>query len=410
MDGYTLAEVLGGSPSKSGQNVNNDNSLTLSSVWRAIQVLGGASSSIPFKVYKKTSTGREEVGVNDHPVARMLTRRPNKKVTSKVWMDRAVNHLHMRGNHYALIVRNELGQAVELQMWNPDTVEVYEDLNEVFYKRKGDDKTYRSSEVIHVPHLGDGVVGKSTIKYAKEDLGLEMSRRDYGSGVYASGARPPALLKPATNLTDPQRVQAQKSWDAAKKPGRDVLLPFGFDYVPLAFKPEEVEFLQSGNFSISTIARWFGVPPHKLYDLERSTFSNIEHMAIEFLQDTMTPILVKFEAEYTDKLFQLTVEEKRGYYCKFNMNAYVRADINARYSAYATGVHAAIIKPSEARELEEMEYVKESDRLFINQGSAPLDLIDQIALKKTPVSAAAKDALKAKFNGQTQEILDILND
>jgi HK97 family phage portal protein len=234
-----------------------------------------------------------------------------------------------------------------------------------------------------------------------------MSRRDYGSEVYSNGGQLQGLLKPNANLTDPQRLQAQNAFREAKKSSQNIVMPFGFDYVKMGFNPEEVEFLQAGNFSVATIARWFGVPPHKLFDLSRATFSNIEHMAIEFLQDTIAPILVKIEAEYTSKLFQLNSERK--YYIEFNMNAYVRADIQARFNAYSTGVHAALIKPKEAREWENLEFVPESDRLFINQGSAPVDLIDQIVLKKQPVSNSAKEKLKAKFNGQTQEILDILN-
>jgi HK97 family phage portal protein len=314
----------------------------------------------------------------------------------------------MRGNHYAKIIRNELGQAIELQMLNPDKVTVYEDVNEVYYKITGDNKVYRSSEIIHVPHLGDGIVGKGTIAYAKEDLGLEMSRRDYGSEVYNSGARPPAILTPKTPIQDADRVKAQDAWDKIKRKGKDVMLPFGIDYTPMSFKPEEVEFLQSGNFSVTTIARWLGVPPHKLFDLERATLSNIEHLAIEFLQDTIAPILVKFEAEYSYKLFQLHIEEKRGYYCEFNMNAYVRADLTTRANAMATQVHAALLMPSEGREMENREFVDGSDRLFINQGSAPLDLIDQIAVSKRPVTNEQKEKLKALLNGKTDEALKIL--
>jgi len=185
-------------------------------------------------------------------------------------------------------------------------------------------------------------------------------------------------------------------------------MPFGIDYEPMSFKPEEVEFLQAGNFSVTTIARWLGVPPHKLYDLSRATFSNIEHMAIEFLQDTIAPILVKIEAEYSYKLFQLPIEDKRGYYCEFNMNAYVRADLITRSNAMATQVHAALLTPSEGRSMENREFIEGSNRLFINQGSAPLNLIDDIAKSKRPVTQEQKEKLKELLNGKTEEALKIL--
>jgi len=407
IDGVALDELFGGPSSKSGVKVNQENALTVSALWRGIAVLGGAASSIPFKIFKKSSNGRTEVDLSELPAVR-ITKRPNPKMSWKVWVDRIINHMHFRGNHYAKIIRNDLGQAIELQMLNPDKVTVYEDVREVYYKIEGDEKVYRSADIIHVPHLGDGIVGKGVIKYAKEDLGLEISRRDYGSEVYNSGARPPAILTPKTPISDPDRKNAQAAWDSIKRKGKDVMMPFGIDYEPMSFKPEEVEFLQAGNFSVTTIARWLGVPPHKLYDLSRATFSNIEHMAIEFLQDTIAPILVKIEAEYSYKLFQLPIEDKRGYYCEFNMNAYVRADLITRSNAMATQVHAALLTPSEGRSMENREFIEGSNRLFINQGSAPLNLIDDIAKSKRPVTQEQKEKLKELLNGKTEEALKIL--
>ena len=406
----TIDQFYDGPPSKSGRSVTVDSALTVSAVWRAVSVLTGSASSMPWKLYKKTSTGREEVGINEHPVVALISRKPNNKVTSKVWVDRMINHIYMRGNHYAFIVRNEFNEAIALEMWNPDTVEVLEDAQNVYYRRKGDEKIFRSVDVLHVPHLGSGIVGKSTISYAREDLGLEMSRRDYGSGVYAGGGKPPALLIPKNPMDEPKRAQAQKAWKEMKSLGGDVLMPFGLDYQALSMNPQEVEFLQAGNFSVSTVARWFGVPPHKLYDLERATFSNIEHLAIEFIQDSIAPVISKIENEYNTKLFQLPVELKRGYYTEFNMNAYVRADLKTRAEAMAAQIHSGQLMPSEARTLENRPFVPGSDQLFINQGSAPISMLDDILLKKQTVSATAREKLKAKFNGSTDEILAILKD
>ena len=339
----------------------------------------------------------------------MFTNRVNKKYTTPVWMDRAINHLHLRGNHYAIPVRNQLGQCVEMILVNPDEVEVFEDQGDVYYKIRGDEKLHRSENFIHVPHLGNGVVGKSTIGYAKDDLGLEMSRRDYGSDMYATGGRPPGLLKPSQYLTDPQRSEAEAAWTRAKKKGGDVVMPSGFDYQVLSFNPQEVEFLQAGNFSLGTVSRWFGVPRHKLYDPEGISYNSNEHAAIEFLSDTMAPILTKFEYEYSSKIFQLPREQKM--YLEFDMNAYVRPDTTTRYEAYAKGIHAGVLQPKEARDRENLPFIEGTARNFINSGSIPIDLMDDFVKSKNKgISPNAAAKLKEKFNGQTQDILDILSE
>lgn len=378
IDGFTVGELFGGSPSKSGKSVNADNALTISAAWRAIQILGGAVSSIPCKPYRKTSTGREPL--TSHPTVNIFTNRVNKKYTTPVWWDRVINHLHLRGNHYALLISNEIGQVVELELLNPDHVTVFETRNDTAYKIQGVEKHYSSADIIHVPHLGNGIIGKSTISYAKDDFGLEMSRKDYGGTVYSEGGKPPALLKPKVTLKPEQRAEAQKAWKEAKAQGGDVVMPAEFDYQALSFKPEEVEFLQSGNFSVATMARWFGVPRHKLFDPEGGSYNSNEQAAIEFISDTIAPICVKIEYEYASKIYQLPREQNN--YLEFNLNAYIRADIVARYNAYSVGVHSGILKPKEGREFENLPLAEGSDRLFMNAGSVPLDLMDEFVKSK----------------------------
>jgi HK97 family phage portal protein len=405
IDGYTVAELLGGSPSKSGKSVNADNALTISAMWRAIQILGGAAASIPCKVYKKTDTGREVL--KNYPAVDLLTNRPNNKYTTPVWFDRAVNHLHLRGNHYALPKRNELGQVIELILINPDDVEVFEESNEVYYRVKHD-KTYASENFIHVPHLGSGIVGKSTVSYAKDDLGIEMSRKDYSGTVYATGGKPSGLLSPSQYMKPEQRKEATDAWKEAKREGGDIIPPFGFTYTPMGFRPDEVEYLQGGNFTVATVSRWTGVPRHKLFDAEGGSYNSNEQAAIEFLSDTMAPILVKFEYEYTSKIFQLPREQR--FYTEFDMNAYVRADTITRFNAYSTAVHSGVMKPKEARDRENLSLAEGSDELYMNSGSIPLRLMeDFIKSKGKSVTPAQAAKLKERFNGQTQEILDILS-
>ena len=46
---------------------------------------------------------------------------------------------------------------------------------------------------------------------------------------------------------------------------------------------------------MSEIARAFGVPPHLIGDLDKATFSNIEHQAIEFAQYSLQPWMTQIE-------------------------------------------------------------------------------------------------------------------
>lgn len=405
IDGVAIDELFGSLSTKSGKSINTDNALTISAAWRAIQLLGGAAGSIPSKPYKKKEQGREVL--KNHPTANLFTNRMSPKYTTPVWWDRAINHLYLRGNHYAVPIRNDLGVVVEYRMENPDDVTVFEDKSKILYKIKGDEKIYQSHEFIHVPHLGNGAIGKGTISYAREDMGLEMARRDYGAKIYADGGKPGGLLKPSMNLNPTQRAEAAKAWKEAKQIGGDIIPPIGFDYQHMGFTPGEMEFLGSGNFSIATIARWFGTPRHLLFDPEGNSYNSNEQAGIEFLQYTIAPTLIKIEYEYTSKTYQLPSEQAN--YLEFEMDGYVRVDTATKIDAMVKQVHGALMMPSEGRHKLNQPFVEGSDQLFINSGSIPVRLMEQFVLKKSQgISDEKKAKLKELLNGKTDEALKIL--
>jgi phage portal protein BeeE len=137
----------------------------------------------------------------------------------------------------------------------------------------------------------------------------------------------------------------------------------------------------SGNFSIAAICRWFGVPLHKLSELAHATLNNIEHQAIEFLQDTISPIVEKIENEYETKCFTLPGEQDME--LEFDMNAYQRADSPARSEVYRTMIQNGGMTPNEVRRRESMPVMEGGDRLFIQQNMMPLDMVDQVLLKQS---------------------------
>ncbi len=383
LNGFTLAEVLGGGrPSQSGVLVTPENSLKLSAVWRCVNILSGIISSLPCRPYIEDADGNRTLA-KDHPTYNLFRRRPNPLYTKTVYWERAITHLLLRGNHYSEIIYAKNG--VDIQRFDiilPTLVK-----NITFYGEKlwyniiGRSEPIPMERMIHVPHLGeDPISGKSTITYAREDIGMEIARRDAGGKFWYDGGDPKGLLTTANKLTPTQEAQLKESFRNSKREGGTVLAPFGVTYTTTSMSPQDQEFIMSGNFSIAAICRWFGVPLHKLSELERATLNNIEHQAIEFLQDTIGPMIEKIENEYETKCYTLSNEIDME--LEFNMNAYQRADMAARSEYFRNGIQNGFKTPNEAR-LAEGDNVKEGgDRLFIQQNMMPLDKVDQVLLKQ----------------------------
>jgi len=83
-------------------------------------------------------------------------------------------------------------------------------------------------------------------------------------------------------------------------------------------------------FQKRELAGAYGIQLHKIGDLERATFSNIEHQSLEFIQDTMMPWFVLTEQELAAQLI-----DDDEYFAEFLVDGYLRGDAKTRNEAYA---------------------------------------------------------------------------
>ena len=365
--------------SKSGNVIDEHGLLTISAIYRAVAIKSGFLSSLPFQVFEKTPTGRKK---SDHPAAKLLSKAPNGKISKVIFFDRAMQHYELKGNHFALIVRNGIGRADRLELLNPDDVKVIVGKNELVYKVKGIDNPVESDNMIHVPNMGYDYTGRSVISYMMEDASLMMDVRNYGTSFFGNNGKPAGLLIPKMQATPAQRQEMKQSFTDSKSQGGEVAMPFGWDYKEISIPPKEADWVITNDINISTVARWFGVPTSKLGD-STIKYSNIEYLSIEFTQDTMGPIAAKFENEYTNKLFVLPGESNL--YAEINLDAYIRADSATKAELYAKYIQNAVKTPNEIRKYNNDEPMEGGDDLLIQGATVPLNMQKQAMAQKTPV-------------------------
>ena len=384
-----------------------DSSLTLSAFYRAVTIKSGVLSSLPYKLYKKTSTGRVEIRPSEHPVARMFSKKVNSKMTKTVFLERAMGAYDIHGNHFALINFNGVGQAEELIYLKKNEVHVFETSSGVFYKVEGIMDPLGSDKIIHVPNFGDGLLGKSVLEKAAEDFAMQMNTRDYGSKFFGSGGKPIGIFIPKGTVTPAQGAQVVNNWEKAKNHSGDVALPFGWEYKELQVAPAEAGFLGASEASVADVARWTGVPIHKLFNMSAATRNNVEHQGIEFLQDTMSPIGAKFENEHNTKL--LNLESEQDMYLEFNWDAYIKTDTATKAEAYAKYVQNAIKTPNQIRALNNDEAIPGADELFIQGATVPINLLKQMIVAKSSAPQARRKKMESKGQLTIEELIDMVN-
>jgi hypothetical protein len=135
------------------------------------------------------------------------------------------------------------------------------------------------------------------------------------------------------------------------------VLEQGATFASASFNPDQAQMILSRKFSINDIARWLGVPPHMVGDLDRATFSNIEEQGLEFVTYSLGPWLSLFEFAINDQL----IIQTDTYYVEFVRDALVRGDIAKRWQAYQVAVTTGTFTRNEIRQLENRNKIEGLD-------------------------------------------------
>lgn len=354
--------------STAGKRVNERSAMRLTTVYACVRILSEAVAGLPLNLYEYTEDGGKEKAF-DNPLYFLLHDEPNPEMTSFIFRETLMTHLLLWGNAYAQIVRNGRGEILGLYPLMPDRMTVDRDEKGQLcyeYRVNSDDAPINKNstvklkpyDVFHVAGLGfDGLVGYSPIAMAKNAIGMAIACEEYGSKFFANGAQPSGILVHPTTIKDPERVR--ESWESvyggSANSHRTAVLEEGMTYTPISIAPEQAQFLETRKFQIDEIARIFRIPPHMVGDLEKSSFSNIEQQSLEFVKYTLDPWVSRWEQAITRSL--LTIEEKKKYFVKFNVDGLLRGDYESRMRGYSIGIQNGFMSPNDVRELENMNLI-----------------------------------------------------
>ena len=380
-----LVKYFGGGATASGVPVTEWTALNFSSWWGAVQIISNAVAALPLFLYRRLPNGGKE-RFTGHPLYRVLHDEFNPEMTSIKARQAMQAHVLTWGNGYAEIVRNEANQVSQLRPITPDRVTP--DLNqrgEVIYRvvqPSGRERVMAKEDVLHIQGLGfDGLVGYSVVRKARETIGMGLTAEAYGAQFFGNGAVSSLVATHPKTLNDSARQNLKASITDAvggAKKHSVLVLEEGMTVERTSIPPDDAQFLQTRHFQASEVCRWFNLPPHKIAELERATFANIEWQAIEFLTDCLRPWLVTWEQELNRKLIRPL--ERTIQFTEHLVDGILRGDTTSRYAAYAVGRQWGWLSADDVRELENMNPLNDgSGQLYlVPMNMAPADRIHDI--------------------------------
>ena len=370
-----------GQPTYTGKHVSEQSALEYTALFTCVRILSETLAYLPLHFYRRLEPrGKERAP--DHYLYPLLHDQPNPEMTSFVWRETMQAHLCTWGNAYSEIDwNNRNGKVNALWPLRPDRMQVERRNGKIYYiyalpdSKKVVLPAYR---VLHIAGMGyDGVKGYSPVSMHRQAIGMGLSVEEYGSRFFASGGKPGGVLRIPGKLKDVSVGELRKSWNemhsGLDKQHRIAILEQGMEFQQVGIPPEDAQYLQTRTFQKREMASIYRIPPHMIADLERATFSNIEHQSIDFVVHTIGPWLRRWEQTMALKL--LTDEDRRRYFAEFLVDGLLRGDIQSRYQAYATARQWGWYSANDIRELENQNPLpgEQGDIYFVPMNMIPAD-------------------------------------
>jgi HK97 family phage portal protein len=384
-----LDDVFSGlSTTDSGEPVTPGNSVMLPTVYRCVGLLSTIIAGCPLRTYR--DPGKVEV------FPAILDRGNNAMVYTQyeLW-ELIIAHLCLWGNAYVRKIRNpDTDLIVDLQPIHPERVSVKRDNegNKIFEIKRTDPGPsqpiiFTDYEIMHIPGMGyDGLKGLSPIQLAARTFGTAMAGDKLAAKFFSKGSVLSGIIKVRAPLADQTQADAIRSrWiqrmGGTANAGEVAVMDAATEFQPLTIEPDSMQFLESRRWQTNEIARMFGIPPHLVGDVEKSTSwgTGIETQNTGFVSYTI--------AGWTNRIEQRVSREviaTRKQFCEFDLDRLLRGSMSERFAAYTQGITAGWLTRNEARIKENMQPLDGLDDPIIALNMGPGDLEHMIPKTTQP--------------------------
>lgn len=378
--------------STSGKVVSADKAIRLSAVWACVRLLSESVSTLPLKIYERQSDGSRKPAIQ-HPAYQVLCRRPNLEMTPSRFMLMLVASICLRGNGFVekKMIGNKLVSLVPLLPQNMVVKRLDNGSLQYTYTESDSKRVIPPKNIMHIRGFGlDGVCGMMPMMTGRDVIGAAMAVEESAAKIFENGLQSSGFLSAETALDKDQRERLRgymQAFTGSRNAGKIMVLEGGLKYQNVTMNPEAAQMLESRAFSIEEICRWFRVPPFMVghADKQSSWASSVEGMNLQFLTNTLRPLLVNIEQEISRCL----LDGDEDLFAEFSVEGLLRADSAGRSAYYTTALQNGWMSRNDVRRLENMPPIEGGDLYTVQLNLTPLE-----DLKQNSQAAQAANLLK----------------
>lgn len=361
-----------------------DAALQISTVWSCIERRANVIASLPLFVYATQSDGQKTLA-RDTRLYTLLHDSPNSRMTPfDFWRAMLMNY-DLRGNAYARIERDErTGEAVSLWPMPADQVrvEVMRDGSVQYEYRIGHDVAVLAAEsVLHLKNLGNGTIGLSKLEFMRASVDEMGKAQGVASRLYANGGKPTGVLMVDKILSADQREKIRERFaEMSVGPmSRLYVLEANLKYEVLSLTPEQLRLLETRQFGVEELCRWYDVPPVLVYHSNVTTWgSGVEQIIEGWHKLSIRPVIVGLEQSLRKQV--LTPAQRVRMQTEFSMDALLRGSPKDRAEIHAKLSQNGVLTRNEVRQLENLPRSASpmADQLTVQSNLVPIDMLGKI--------------------------------
>jgi HK97 family phage portal protein len=364
--------------------------MQLLAVAASVRLLSDAVSGLPFDAVRAKGEIRETIepppAIVADPFGGMATA---GLPTRRQGFAQMMVSLLLRGNAYCLVLaRDSYGRPQRLRVLHPDRVRCEFD---PYGQRKYeiDRQPVDSNDVVHIMGmtLPESPTGMSVISYARQAIGLGLAAEEFGARFFGEGAHMTGVVEIDADLDVNRARQIKENFSAShsglKNSHTVGVLSGGAKWKPISVSPEDAQFLGTRAAQNLDIAMIFGVPPHMLGQVDKTTSwgTGIEQQGLGFLAYTLSAWLGRFEDAWSAML-------PKPQSARFNADALLRTDTAGRYAVYTAARSTGIMTVNEIRALENYAPIDGGDDIAMPLNSSAPKMKDNEASPTAPKADA----------------------
>jgi HK97 family phage portal protein len=337
-------------PTRSDVGVGPNQALTLTAVYRSIQIIATPISKMPMQTFR-FATGLE-VPV-ENPI---LVNKPNFLDTKRDFLFQTVVSMALDGNAFWLKSYGSNGQVNNLTLVPPSAVTIRLVNGIKHYDYQVNQDTPVATTTTDIQHLKlfsrvGYLRGLGPIDSCQQDISAALELRNFAANWFGQAGIPTGILKTDKPISAEDSQVITERWHTKQSQRQVAVLGQGFEWQTVQLNPRDAMFTDVQVQQVQAIARLFGIPARLLLtgvDGSSDTYSNLQDENQVFYRHTIMA--------YTDAISDALSEcLPRGTRTEFNFEGLFRADMANRFNMYETAIRAGFMTTEEVRRKEGLE-------------------------------------------------------